>query len=815
MTGLPIAAASVIALVAKATLVLSLALILAWFLRRGSARTVHLLWTTSFAVLLALPMLALLGPSWRVPILPDRGAWGTPPAVEAAVELATSSSSPTETAGSPAASAPVVTDRQPSTASPPTATASREHTPVPIDPVGLAFIIWALGCGAALASTGTAALRFRRLVRQANPIRDPAWIRSADAIRRRLGARADVPILISTQVSTPMTGGVRRPVILLPASAEEWAPDRAAVVLSHELVHVRRRDPLRQLLGRTVVALYWLHPLSWLASRLANIAIERSCDEEVLELGARPSAYAGHLFSLASELTTRPVPLALPLAQHSQLENRMMSILRPNRPRFSGIRTSAVLATVGVLGILAACARPVSRDTAATSSPPVETRVPGDLPGENSAVPVPDPEPPRDVLADRVPPAPHVAELPTQLASAPDPAPTQAEIRKDSGLQTLECNPGNKWNVVRRGEEWTFQQHVAGIRLCMRNRGNVQLVFDSISPQRMDAESWLVLESQADRLHRLVIRPGLGGLEHDWSIDGRAYAFGADAEEWRDIMMTVLARLREAWEMGGKEASLRREIGAHQRHVASLRRQIGSHERHVGSLGRRIGSHERRVASLRRQIGSHERHVASLRRQLASTDSRVASLHQRMARVISLETQEALRATTRALEQLDLRELEAAAQALFEGFDEDGPREWDEDAWHVLDDVLRLREETQNEVGRQLTDMQAEAGRIASERRSVRQTIEQYDLDRRVREIRREIEQYDLDGKVRDIEGQIDQYDLDGKIHGIEERIEQYHLEGKVREIERQIEELDADARVDEIERSIQDEIAALRRLIG
>ncbi len=61
MTGLSITAASVAGLVAKATLVLSLALALAWLARRGSARTLHALWTTTFALLLVMPA-TRLGP---------------------------------------------------------------------------------------------------------------------------------------------------------------------------------------------------------------------------------------------------------------------------------------------------------------------------------------------------------------------------------------------------------------------------------------------------------------------------------------------------------------------------------------------------------------------------------------------------------------------------------------------------------------------------------------------------------------------------------------------------------------------------------
>lgn len=175
--------------------------------------------------------------------------------------------------------------------------------------------------------------------------------------------------------------------------------------------------------------------------------------------------------------------------------------------------------------------------------------------------------------------------------------------------------------------------------------------------------------------------------------------------------------------------------------------------------------------------------------------------------------EEALRATRRALERLDPRELDAVAQALGEEFGEVRLRALGEDARQIVEDALRLREETQKEVVRQLTDAQVEVVRAEGELRSARQAIGEYDLDRQVSEIEQEIERYDLDGKVGDIETRIEHYDLDGKVRGIEARIEQYDLDRRVGELETQIGEWDADRRAEAIERSIQDDIAALQRL--
>ena len=53
----------------RATVLLSAALALAWLARKGPAGVRHLLWTMTFALLLALPVLSLLGPSWELPLL--------------------------------------------------------------------------------------------------------------------------------------------------------------------------------------------------------------------------------------------------------------------------------------------------------------------------------------------------------------------------------------------------------------------------------------------------------------------------------------------------------------------------------------------------------------------------------------------------------------------------------------------------------------------------------------------------------------------------------------------------------------------------
>ncbi len=357
-------AAKLLELAGRATIVFCIALVFAWLLRKGAATARHHLWTLTFLLLLALPVLTLLGPSWDLPLLPspDRpasvpvpgAAFDAGPLVPGRVDSGVFDlGGPVGASGLPAHAANVVA-----------------HTATGI--ARLPLLIWAIGCVAALGSLGVGILRFRKLVRSARSVSDPSWHRQLGAVQNELGLHADVRLRLGGDVVTPMTGGLWSPVILLPASASGWSAARRMVVLTHELVHVRRRDALRQLLGRVVLALYWFHPLSWVASRLAAASREQACDEDVLAVGQRPSEYASHLVSLAANMDRRETVLSLPIVHPSQFERRIMAIVRRNRPRPRGLITVSVLTVLGVAGVTASVANPVPVvTTSATTAQPV------------------------------------------------------------------------------------------------------------------------------------------------------------------------------------------------------------------------------------------------------------------------------------------------------------------------------------------------------------------------------------------------------------------------------------------------------------
>ncbi len=91
-----------------------------------------------------------------------------------------------------------------------------------------------------------------------------------------------VEVRESEHVPSPLTIGIVRPVIVLPADWPEWPREKLDAVLAHESSHVQRRDPAVQFLSAIHRALLWHSPLSWmLHHRIVRLAEEASDDAAV------------------------------------------------------------------------------------------------------------------------------------------------------------------------------------------------------------------------------------------------------------------------------------------------------------------------------------------------------------------------------------------------------------------------------------------------------------------------------------------------------------------------------------------------------
>jgi ankyrin repeat protein/beta-lactamase regulating signal transducer with metallopeptidase domain len=279
-----------------------------------------------------LPALALWAPPLALPLLPRGGALltVTGPAPHDALTAAAEPTSPAGPARSPSEA-----ERAPATQS-------------------AAAIQWSLllpaayftGVGALLAYLVAGGLRARGLRRGARSLEgEPGWRSLVASLRAALGIARPLSVEASDRVAVPLAWGLRRPTVLLPADADAWDASQRRDVLVHELAHVARHDWLSQLGARVACALYWFHPLAWIAARRLVLEAERACDDRVLAAGADSCDYAERLLRVAGAARSARDPsyAAVAMARRSDLATRIQAILDARVPRGALRRAHAAL----------------------------------------------------------------------------------------------------------------------------------------------------------------------------------------------------------------------------------------------------------------------------------------------------------------------------------------------------------------------------------------------------------------------------------------------------------------------------------------
>jgi beta-lactamase regulating signal transducer with metallopeptidase domain len=324
----------VLSVIAKTTIMLACASLMTLALRRASASARHAVWAIVLLGALILPFAAWILPEVSLPVLPLDGL--------RADELAPVSQSigPIPHVPAPRSSGLAQVRPLPSSSSV-TLQSPAEKTPNPIQslikghPI---LLIWAMGASLVLFRLILGSVTIRRLRRQSTMIKGSECEDVVDDLRATLRLKRPVTVRVANQTIPPMTWGIFRPVVLLPATAVEWTEGRRRIVLAHELAHVKRNDGLLQVLLQAVCSLYWFNPIVWYAARRLRIERECACDDQVLKLGADADDYADHLLQVARTLNPGSgISLAtVAMAHRSQLETRLLSIL-DNRTRRQNI----------------------------------------------------------------------------------------------------------------------------------------------------------------------------------------------------------------------------------------------------------------------------------------------------------------------------------------------------------------------------------------------------------------------------------------------------------------------------------------------
>lgn len=700
-------------LLLKVSVLLAIGLLVARCMRAAPASARHGLWTVVFAVLLALPALsaglpALAVPVWTEPAPPS----ALPSMVSAQASLPSGELSVRPPLEESQPRVPAVTRVE---------TPSRVQMP---EPLALAGAVWAAGTLWAAGALLLGLWRVRTVRRGAVPLDDAAWRAAIERASARCGLKQLPRVLMSDRVVTPMAGGVARPTVFVPSDACAWDAERRDIVLAHEVAHLAGRDPLRQILARAVLAIYWFHPLAWLAARQAETAREQACDEAVIAAGARPSAYARVLLEFADGVPpASPVFAALPIVQRSLLEKRLMAILSSDlRPRASRAVLLPALAMV-LFALPVAAARPVT----------IVTTPDGEGTPARAAMPMPPtelPAPAVDIVAG--PPEAPLQAPTSRLSSCrwtdADGSSFRGSVTISDGVVTDRMGTGESTRIIQR----TF----GDTRVCMlaENAGDR----DTPPSAWPGIASRVVIETQRGSTVRTMV---MRGSDVAWTVDGAARPVDGEAGAWR---ARVLAVLDPAWQLStlrGEESSLRGEISSIHGERSSLQGEISSLYGEVSSMRGEISSIRGEESSLRGEISSIYGELSSLQGEISSHRGGISSLS--AARYDASDAERARIAERIKRHEAEIERLERRI------------REFDA-AGRVAAVERRIAEfdadRKAEEIERRLRAFDVEA-----KVRGVRERIASLDVEKRVAEIERRIEALDVDRRARELEERLAQ----------------------------------------------------------
>lgn len=176
----------------------------------------------------------------------------------------------------------------------------------------------------------------------------------ADSLKLSINPQVRLIVGLSTPAVLP---GFRTPTIFLPQHLLSELPESAwASILTHELAHLKRRDHVFNLIGVSVLYLFWWNPVAWWAWREMRISQEASCDAIALSgnLVTR-RAYAETLLCVIDSWRQSPATVqhvTLGFGQQTSLTRRFEMIANPT-VRTSSSRFS--VACIVALGLTFFC----------------------------------------------------------------------------------------------------------------------------------------------------------------------------------------------------------------------------------------------------------------------------------------------------------------------------------------------------------------------------------------------------------------------------------------------------------------------------
>lgn len=135
-------------------------------------------------------------------------------------------------------------------------------------------------------------------------------------------------VFTNDEIASPLVCGLFAPRIYLPTRMDFRNTELLRHILTHEAMHIKRKDNLIKAVMLVALCINWFNPLVWLMSKYLSSDLESACDEAVLRMlneDEQRKSYASSLLAMA--ITGNRSTLLYSAFSKTEVERRIQNIL--------------------------------------------------------------------------------------------------------------------------------------------------------------------------------------------------------------------------------------------------------------------------------------------------------------------------------------------------------------------------------------------------------------------------------------------------------------------------------------------------------
>ena len=144
------------------------------------------------------------------------------------------------------------------------------------------FYVWMLGAIIFTAKEIYVYMSFsKKLKNISHLIQDESIITSLEICKKKLNINRKIILKECSFIRSPMITGIFAPVIIIPKMNQYL--DKLEIVLTHELIHYKRKDLWIKIMPLIANVINWLNPVVYILRNKINIICELSLDEQIIK----------------------------------------------------------------------------------------------------------------------------------------------------------------------------------------------------------------------------------------------------------------------------------------------------------------------------------------------------------------------------------------------------------------------------------------------------------------------------------------------------------------------------------------------------